>query len=112
MSQENQLGYPYPKWHPYYAWGWGTQGYNPNPAGLSPIGDPNIQPPGNWFGRPVVGARQWLRAAHVGGRPLAVVGADAGQGSTVALTAILLPRLKGVFASILWSLDMRSGSPG
>ena len=32
--------------------------------------------------------------------------------STIALTAILLPRLKGVFASILWSLDMRGGSPG
>ncbi|HVB17739.1 MAG TPA: DUF983 domain-containing protein [Stellaceae bacterium] len=32
--------------------------------------------------------------------------------ATVALTAILLPRLKGVFASLLWSLDMRSGSPG
>lgn len=32
--------------------------------------------------------------------------------ATIALTAILLPRLKGVFASILWSIEMRSGSPG
>ena len=31
--------------------------------------------------------------------------------ATVALTVLLLPRLKGVFASILWSLDMRGGAP-
>jgi len=31
--------------------------------------------------------------------------------ATVALTAVLLPRLKGAFASILWALDMRSGGP-
>jgi uncharacterized protein (DUF983 family) len=31
--------------------------------------------------------------------------------ATVVLTAVLLPRLKGVFASILWSLDMRGGAP-
>lgn len=31
--------------------------------------------------------------------------------ATIALAAILLPRLKGVFASVLWSLDMRSGAP-
>jgi uncharacterized protein (DUF983 family) len=31
--------------------------------------------------------------------------------ATIALTAILLPRLKGIFASVLWSLDMRSGGP-
>jgi uncharacterized protein (DUF983 family) len=31
--------------------------------------------------------------------------------ATIALTAILLPRLKGVFAAVLWSLDMRSGGP-
>jgi uncharacterized protein (DUF983 family) len=31
--------------------------------------------------------------------------------ATVALTGILLPRLKGVFAALLWSLDLRSGSP-
>jgi len=31
--------------------------------------------------------------------------------ATVALTAVLLPRLKGVFASVLWLLDMRSGGP-
>jgi len=31
--------------------------------------------------------------------------------ATVALTAILLQRLKGVFVSVLWSLNMRSGAP-
>ena len=31
--------------------------------------------------------------------------------ATVALTGFLLPRLKGVFAALLWSLDLRSGSP-
>jgi uncharacterized protein (DUF983 family) len=31
--------------------------------------------------------------------------------ATIVLTAILLPRLKGIFASVLWSLDMRSGGP-
>lgn len=31
--------------------------------------------------------------------------------ATVALTGVLLPRLKGVFAAFLWSLDMRSGGP-
>jgi uncharacterized protein (DUF983 family) len=31
--------------------------------------------------------------------------------TTVALTAILLPCLKGVLVSVLWSLDMRSGAP-
>lgn len=30
----------------------------------------------------------------------------------VALTMLLLPRFKGVFAALLWSLDMRSGTPG
>ncbi len=31
--------------------------------------------------------------------------------AAVALTGLLLPRLKGVFAALLWSLDLRSGSP-
>jgi uncharacterized protein (DUF983 family) len=31
--------------------------------------------------------------------------------ATIVLTGVLLPRLKGVFAALLWSLDMRSGSP-
>ena len=31
--------------------------------------------------------------------------------ATIALTVALLPRLKGVFAALLWSLDMRSGGP-
>jgi uncharacterized protein (DUF983 family) len=30
----------------------------------------------------------------------------------ILLTMILLPRFKGVFAALLWSLDMRSGVPG
>jgi uncharacterized protein (DUF983 family) len=32
--------------------------------------------------------------------------------ATIVLTASLLPRLKGVFAAVLWALDMRSGGPG
>ncbi len=30
----------------------------------------------------------------------------------ILLTMILLPRFKGVFAALLWSLNMRSGVPG
>lgn len=57
LGQENALGYPYPKWHPYYGWGGGAPR---QPTGM--IGDPGLRPPyamtapGNWFGRPVVGA--------------------------------------------------------
>ena len=29
--------------------------------------------------------------------------------ATIVLTGVLLPRVKGVFAALLWSLDMRSG---
>jgi uncharacterized protein (DUF983 family) len=29
----------------------------------------------------------------------------------LALTAVLLPRIKGATAALLWSLDMRSGAP-
>lgn len=32
--------------------------------------------------------------------------------AVVVLTAILLPRMKGVFAALLWSLDLRDGAPG
>ena len=32
--------------------------------------------------------------------------------STVVLTAVLLSRVKGVFAALLWSLDMPEGAPG
>lgn len=52
-NQDSALGYPYPKWHPYYGWGWG-QGAPQQPQRM--IGDPNQRPPGSWFGRPVVGA--------------------------------------------------------
>lgn len=31
--------------------------------------------------------------------------------ATVVLIAVLLPRIKGVFAALLWSLNMRSGGP-
>src|SRR4051794_11374407 len=30
---------------------------------------------------------------------------------TIVLTALLLARIKGVFAALLWSLDLRSGGP-
>ena len=32
--------------------------------------------------------------------------------AAVVLTALLLPRAKGLFAALLWSLDLRSGGPG
>jgi uncharacterized protein (DUF983 family) len=31
--------------------------------------------------------------------------------ATIALTGVLLPRLKGVFAALLWSFNLRSGGP-
>lgn len=31
--------------------------------------------------------------------------------ATAALTCILLPRLKGVFAALLWMFDLRGGAP-
>ena len=52
-GRENALNYQSPKWHPYYGWGFGA-GAPRQPTGM--IGDPGISPPGNWFGRPVVGA--------------------------------------------------------
>lgn len=53
LGQENALNYPSPKWHPYYGWGWGA-GAPMQPTRM--VGDPNIRPPGNWFGHPVVGS--------------------------------------------------------
>lgn len=52
----------------------------------------------------------FLAAVRAGAPPWIIFGVLVPM--TVALTAILLPRLKGVFASVLWSLDMRDGSPG
>jgi len=31
--------------------------------------------------------------------------------ATIVLTGVLLARVKGVFAALLWSLDLRSGGP-
>jgi uncharacterized protein (DUF983 family) len=32
--------------------------------------------------------------------------------ATIGIAALLLPRAKGLFAALLWSLDMRGGEPG
>lgn len=106
LGQENALGYPYPKWHPHYDWGWGQAAPRQPPL---MVGDPNIRPPGSWFGRPVVGLT--LTRSH----DLPAVSAGAGLlvgGAAYLLTRSIVGALLGGGAAALlatylpiWSED-------
>ncbi len=101
-GQENALNYQAPKWHPYYGWGWGG-GAPPQPQTMNGVGDPNIRPPGNWFGRPVVGAlptfQQKDALAVQAGAGLLVGGA-----AYLATRSVLSALLGGAGAALLVSL--------
>jgi hypothetical protein len=87
-GQENALNYPAPKWHPYYGWGYGAAA-PPQPQRM--IGDPNTRPPGNWFGRPVVGALAF--------KPESAMAVQAGAGLLVGGAAYLAT--KSVLGALL-----------
>jgi hypothetical protein len=100
LGQENALGYPFPKWHPYYGWGYPAQ--QPRHLQQSPaIGDPNIRP-GNWFGRPVVGAlstsRENVAAVQVG------AGLLVGGAAYLATKSVISALLGGGAAALLVTL--------
>lgn len=103
LGQENALGYPYPKWHPYYGWGWGP-GAAPQPQRL--IGDPGIYPsghaPGNWFGRPLVGAPTFRREDATSVRVGA--GLIVGGAAYLATKSVVSALVGGGAAALLVSL--------
>lgn len=101
LGQENALSYPYPKWHPYYGWGYPR----PQPTqlqGYGGVGDPNIRPPGSWFGQPIVAGltvnRENAMAVQVG------TGLVVGGAAYLATRSVLSALLGGAGAALLVTL--------